>query len=125
MLRNNTRLPFYVDPNVGCEVNKITTGLSVTLNRHFPMRSLLLKRQIIWLHIGKCIFIYVKKKYGLYCPDLHKTRASSTELCAVLSYRISPKSDKTCGKYGYKFTYALKHSTGCTVPNFTNITMFL
>jgi hypothetical protein len=47
-------------------------------------------------------------KYSFHCTDSHETHKYSQEFRGDLLYRISPKSIKECGKYGYKGVYALK-----------------
>jgi len=45
--------------------------------------------------------------YGLHCTDCHKTHKCSAVLCGFHLYRISPKSVKKYGQYGYEIIYAL------------------
>jgi hypothetical protein len=49
----------------------------------------------------------MKVNYGLHCIDFHKTHKCSAALSGFPLYRISPKSVKKYGKYGYKIIYAL------------------
>jgi hypothetical protein len=49
--------------------------------------------------------VYVN--YGLHCTDFHRTHKSLAVLCGCPLHRISPKSVKKYGKYGYKTIYAL------------------
>jgi len=41
-------------------------------------------------------------------PALHKTHERRAELRAGFLYRIVPKSENKCAKYGYKYIYDRK-----------------
>jgi hypothetical protein len=56
-----------------------------------------------------------QQENGPSCDDVHKSPKCSTSLRTQLQYQISLESDKECGKYWQKFSYAPKQSISVTV----------
>jgi len=66
----------------------------------------------------KCNFTYAQNKSEAFpATDFRENHKLPTSRASLLR-RISPKSNKTCGKYGRSFIQAYTQSMNFTAPNF-------